>query len=189
MNRQVIYSRENIEAVLSLDNKFCKSKIKEAIFSIQQRLTIKNGFNNDGKKVFKRYVYKEVEPLNIEAGSEERVLKKVYLELNNSKYPFSKKKINKAGNKVLRPEQESVLLSCLAPTTESKHIKNEYKLSVIIKIDGATTAQYPRYSLPITILPLPNCPPKLNMKDDAICLDDDFQCIVKLKKEFKSKWL
>lgn len=70
LNRQVIFSREPIEAILTIDNKFCKSRIKECIFSVQQRLTIQNGNDEDGKKVFKRYVYKEVEPLNIKAHEE-----------------------------------------------------------------------------------------------------------------------
>jgi hypothetical protein len=132
----------------------------------------------DGKRVFKRYVYKEVEPLNIEPNSDQRVLKRVVLELNQCRYPYNKNKYNKSGNKVKRHAQESVLLSCLAPTTISKDksttIINEYKLSCIIKIEGATSSQYPRFSMPITILPLPVQPPKFNEQEGCVCLDDDF---------------
>ena len=95
LNRCVVYSREPLEAILTIDNKFCKARLKECIFSVQQRLTIHNGNDSDGKRVFKRYVYKETKELNIKPEEEQRVLKKVILELNLCRYPYNKTKINK----------------------------------------------------------------------------------------------
>lgn len=77
--------------------------------------------------------------MNIEPLREERVFKRLKLEMNQAKYRCNKNKMSHKGTKIKRSDQEQCLLSCMPPTTNSKHISNEYKLSCIIKFDGMTT--------------------------------------------------
>ena len=63
-----------------------------------------------------------------------------------------KKKVT--ANQEMDPQKEC-LLSSMAPTCHSKHITNEYFLTCILKYDGIVCGEYPKMTIPLTILPLP----------------------------------
>ena len=51
--------------------------------------------------------------------------------------------------------QKECLLSSMTPTCHSKHITNEYFLTCILKYDGIISGEYPKMTIPLTVLPLP----------------------------------
>ena len=56
LDRSVLYARETAVGNLTVDNSNCKANISQIVYSVLQKLTIKNGSNSTGEVKIKRYV-------------------------------------------------------------------------------------------------------------------------------------
>ena len=148
--------------ILTIDNSSCKASISKVLYSIVQRVTIKNGCNSIGEIKLKRYVHKSTDDYGVEA-NEGHVLRRVGLELTDIKYAVKELKViqpskggktKKVQTQEMDPQKRS-LLSSMAPTTHSKHITNEYFLTCFLMFDGVINGEYPKMTIPLTILPMP----------------------------------
>jgi len=58
LDRNVLYARETALGVLTIDNSNCKADIYQIVYSVMQKVTLKNGSNTTGEIKIKRYVHK-----------------------------------------------------------------------------------------------------------------------------------
>ena len=87
LDRSVLYARETAVGNLTVDNSNCKANISQIVYSVLQKLTIKNGSNSTGEVKIKRYVHKSTDFNGIEPLCGQHVYRRVGLELNDVKYP------------------------------------------------------------------------------------------------------
>ena len=66
LDRSVLYARETAVGFLTVDNSNCKANISQIVYSVLQKLTVKNGCNNSGEVKLKRYVHKSTDYFGIE---------------------------------------------------------------------------------------------------------------------------
>lgn len=179
LDRNVLYARETALGFLTVDNSNCKANISQIVYSVLQKLTIKNGSTSSGEIKVKRYVHKSTDHFGIESLYPQHVYRKVGLELNDVKYPVKQIKqmtVNKGKKKVtinqeMDPQKEC-LLSSMAPTCHGKHVTNEYFLTCILKYDGIINGEYPKMTIPLTVLPLPYQSGMSKSKSEAVNLGE-----------------
>ena len=87
LDRNVLYARETAVGFLTVDNSNCKANLSQIVYSVLQKVTIKNGCNTTGEIKVKRYVHKSTDFNGIESFCGQHVYRKVGLELNDVKYP------------------------------------------------------------------------------------------------------
>lgn len=87
LDRNVLYARETALGFLTVDNSNCKANVSQILYSVLQKITIKNGSNTTGEIKIKRYVHKSTDFNGIESYNGQFVYRKVGLELNDVKYP------------------------------------------------------------------------------------------------------
>lgn len=60
----------------------------------------------------------------------------------------------------------------MAPTCHGKHVTNEYFLTCILKYDGIINGEYPKMTIPLTVLPLPYQSGMSKSKSEAVNLGE-----------------
>lgn len=154
-DKNIFYSNEQANALVTVNNSKCKLTIKKIEFQVTQNISINGswGFNH------KFNILENIDGAGIPAGSGE-VTKTMQLNLGNITYPVQADKKKKGDKKTMVPRsvEEMFEMAHMAPACHSKYIKNDYVLNVNIQyaVCKCCCTQPPNINVPMTIIPLTN---------------------------------
>ena len=127
LEKNVFYSNEVANAMITVNNSECKLKITEVEFQVTQKVKI-GGKRWDGNFD----ILENKDKSGLSAGHAE-ITKMMQLNLDQIKYDVSKERKKKSGlisyKMVARTPEEIFQLSRVPPATHSKHAQIEYELN------------------------------------------------------------
>ena len=160
-DKNVFFSNEIAYATVTVDNALSQLQVTEVEFQVSQNLRINGSGSFHHSWSGKFDILENKDRSGIAAGAQEKITKRMGLDLSQIKYQIDTMKKCKgkgmfAGKTTCpRSPEEMFMLSQLAPATHSKHILNDYVLNVNVKFDGCTCcSSLPNISVPLTVIPM-----------------------------------